>query len=263
MGLLAGAQLASHLLKLTEGSSHLLPEVFPNVPHIGRFNLTTAEASEILESADTHLGAMAVPYALALHEDYLKTCLTMLAEAGLCTRRAATNSVLSRQHDLIANITGGQFSAESLKHLNAIRLMRNCMIHEGGRVNEALRSEVNSWNTHTQGSWTKFAPSLQGIIVGDEIQFTHKHLILTLAVTKHLSREANLLLQPAIPTAIWADVVINDVADRAGGTLPPVLQRLKKAKGIARFDYGALKLTDADLADAITRFEKIKLGSSY
>ena len=41
MALLAGAQLATHLLQLTEGSNRLLPEVFPQVPHIKRFNLTT------------------------------------------------------------------------------------------------------------------------------------------------------------------------------------------------------------------------------
>lgn len=34
MGLLAGAQLASHLLQLTAGSERLLPEVFPRVRHI-------------------------------------------------------------------------------------------------------------------------------------------------------------------------------------------------------------------------------------
>jgi hypothetical protein len=73
MALLAGAQLASHLLKLTEGSERLLPEVYPRVPHIGRFNLTSEAAREILDTADTHLGAMGVPYALAIHEDYLKT----------------------------------------------------------------------------------------------------------------------------------------------------------------------------------------------
>lgn len=61
--LLAGAQLASHLLVLTEGSDRLLPEVYPRVPHIGRFNLTSDAARRILDSADTHLGAMSVPYA--------------------------------------------------------------------------------------------------------------------------------------------------------------------------------------------------------
>jgi hypothetical protein len=33
MALLAGAQLARHLLRLTEGSNRLLPEVFPQVQH--------------------------------------------------------------------------------------------------------------------------------------------------------------------------------------------------------------------------------------
>lgn len=32
----------------------------------------------ILAAGDTHLGAMAVPYALAIHEDYLKTILALL-----------------------------------------------------------------------------------------------------------------------------------------------------------------------------------------
>ena len=69
MALLAGAGMASHLLQLTHGSRHLLPEVFPQVPHIGRFNLRTEVARQILDAADTHLGAMSIPYALALHDD--------------------------------------------------------------------------------------------------------------------------------------------------------------------------------------------------
>jgi hypothetical protein len=61
MALLAGAQLASHLLKLTDGSRHLLPDIFPSVPHIRRFNLSTEQAIELLDAADEHLGAMSVP----------------------------------------------------------------------------------------------------------------------------------------------------------------------------------------------------------
>jgi hypothetical protein len=75
MGLLAGAQLSNHLLQLNRGSDRLLPEVYPNVPHIRRFNLTAEAASDILAEADVHLGAMSIAYVLALHEDSLKTCL--------------------------------------------------------------------------------------------------------------------------------------------------------------------------------------------
>lgn len=253
MGLLAGAQLAAHLLKLTEGSSHLLPEVFPQVDHIGRFNLTTEEASAILASADTHLGAMSVPYALALHEDYLKTCLALLHRAGLCSQGTVANTKLAAQHTKIADLTGGAFNADRLAQLDTLRLMRNCMIHEGGRANAALVSKVGAWSAATEALWIKVAPSLRGISVGSPIAFGHQQLILALAVTKSLSREANVLLQPVVPRDLWADVVVEDVVARQGGTLPPPQQRMRKVRGVARFDYAPLRLSDAELQAALGR----------
>lgn len=254
MGLLAGAQLAAHLLKLTEGSSHLLPEVFPQVDHIGRFNLTTEEASAILASADTHLGAMSVPYALALHEDYMKTCLELLHRAGLCSQGTVTNTRLAAQHSKVAELAGGAFNADRLAQLDTLRLMRNCTIHDGGRANSALVNRVASWSATTEALWMKVAPSLRGIAIGAPIIFGHQQLILTLAVTKFLSREANVLIQPVVPRDLWADLVVADVAAQHGGVLPLLPERLKKARGVARFDYAPLCLTDAELQDALSRF---------
>jgi hypothetical protein len=75
MALLAGAGMASHLLQLTRGSQYLLPEVFPQVPPIGRLNLRSELAHQILDAADVHLGAMSIPYALAIHDDFLRECI--------------------------------------------------------------------------------------------------------------------------------------------------------------------------------------------
>lgn len=253
MGLLAGAQLAAHLLKLTEGSSHLLPEVFPQVDHIGRFNLTTHEASAILAAADTHLGAMSVPYALALHEDYLKTCLRLLHRAGLCSAGTVSNTTLAGQHAKIAELSGGTFSADRLAQLDTIRRMRNCMIHEGGRADAALVAAVAAWSPATEKLWTKVAPSLKGIAAGDAIAFGHQQLILALAVTKSLSREANVLVQPVISREVWADVVAEDVVARHGGQLPNLPERMRLLRGVARFDYGPLRLTEDELSSALGR----------
>lgn len=262
MGLLAGAQLAAHLLKLTEGSRHLLPEVFPHVDHIGRFNLTTDEAAAILASADRHLGAMSVPYALALHEDYLKTCLDLLFRAGLCTKSTVSNTKLAAQHSKIAEFTGGSFNAHRLAQLDTIRIMRNCMIHDGGRANSALVSKVAAWSPTTEALWVKLAPSLRGITVGDQIAFGHQQLILTLAVTKFLSREANVLIQPVVPREIWAAVVVEDVVQRTASPLP-LRDQTRKVRGAARFDYAPLRLTEAELGAALHKgLEKKKRGSS-
>lgn len=232
MGLLAGAQLASHLLKLTEGSSHLLPEVFPQVDHIGRFNLTTEEASTILASADSHLGAMSVPYALALHEDYLKTCLALLCRAGHCSSSEVENTKLAGQHPKIAERSGGSFDPDRLAQLDTLRIMRNCMIHDGGRANANLVARVDDWSQTTEELWVKVAPTMRGIRAGDPINFGHRQLILTLAVTKYLSREANVLIQPVVSRELWADVVVQDATLQYGAAEGG---RLRKVRGLARF----------------------------
>src|SRR5690349_14372621 len=94
MGLLAGAKLAAHTLKLTEGSPHRLKEIFPNVPHIERFNLQVVAAKHILDNAEDYLGTLAIPYALAIHEDLVMGMLQLANSAGLLSNTAlgAVNS---------------------------------------------------------------------------------------------------------------------------------------------------------------------------
>lgn len=256
MGLLAGAQLASHLLQLTEGSERLLPEVFPRVAHIGRFNLTTEEARAILTAADTHLGAMSVPYSLALHEDYLKTCLELLARGGCCTTAQAerAKAKLALQHRGIEAATGGAFHLDGLAQIDTLRLMRNCMIHQGGRASPALISKVQSWSVSTETAWVKLAKgTLRHLQVDDPVRFGHAELILSLAVTKSLAREANVLLQGALPRALWADLVLEDLRMSDPGFTGDGVQLLRKLRGMARFNYGPIKLTEPELSAAIAR----------
>lgn len=253
MALLAGAQLASHLLQLTEGSDRLLPEVYPRVPHIGRFNLTSAAARRILESADTHLGAMSVPYALAIHEDFLKTCLTLLEQAGLCAPGKADGSKLSQQHAAIERATGGTFNLDSVAQIHVLRRMRNCTIHSGGRANVPLVNAIAGWTPSAEAGWVRLARrNPRGLQVGDRVAFGHGELILALAVTKVLAREANELLQAALPRTQWADLVVDDLRDADPRSLAGS-DALRRARGLARYHYQPLALTDAELQSAVTR----------
>lgn len=253
MALLAGAQLASHLLQLTEGSDRLLPEVYPRVPHIGRFNLTSVAARKILDSADTHLGAMSVPYALAIHEDFLGTCLTLLEQSGRLGTSTADNFKLAQQHAAIERATGGRFGADSLAQLDILRRMRNCTIHRGGRANTSLVNAVNAWSQTAEAGWTRLAGrSPRSLQVGDRVEFGHGELILALAVTKVLGREANGLLQPALPHAQWADLVVDDLlSDDSHALASPDAQR--RLRGLSRFHYQPLGLTQSELQAAATR----------
>jgi hypothetical protein len=127
------------------------------------------------------------------------------------------------------------------------------MIHDGGRADSALVAKVTGWTPATEALWVKVAPSLRGISVGDPVAFGHQQLILVLAVTKFLSREANVLIQPVVPRDLWADVVVDDVVEQNGGFLPSLPERIRKVRGVARFDYAPLQLTDAELQAALGR----------
>ncbi len=253
MALLAGAQLASHMLQLTEGSERLLPEVFPRVPHIGRFNLTSEAARRILDAADTHLGAMSVPYALSIHEDYLKTCLGLLERGKRLPAGTAEKTKFYQQHRQVSWGTGGAFSAESLMQLETLRLMRNCTIHEGGRASQALVTQLRGWSAGAESGWVRLAKrSPRYLRVGAPVSFGHAELILTLAVTKGLAREANELLQPALPRSLWADLVVEDLISGD----PHVVRApdtLRRARGLARHHYAPLHLGDLEIAEGLAR----------
>lgn len=253
MGLLAGAQLAAHLLQLTQGSDRLLPEVYPSVPHIGRFNLTSEAASTILASADTHLGAMSVPYALAVHEDYLKTCLSLLARAGRCSARAAEKTTLAGQHEALQKATGGCFDPVAICQLDTLRKMRNCTIHAGGRASESLVAHLSAWPAPVAAAWSKLAKrDPRHLAVGDLVTFKHGELILTLAVTKALARAANEQLQPALPRTMWSDLLVEDfLRDRPRGQGDATV--LRKLAGLARFSYRPLALTLEEISAAWDR----------
>lgn len=253
MALLAGAQLASHLLKLTEGSDRLLPEVFPRVAHIRRFNLTSEAANGILVSAETHLGAMGVPYALAIHEDYLKSALKLLERAGTVRRGTAERSKLATQHRLIAEATGMQFDVTSLAQVDTLRHMRNCLIHAGGRASSALVSQVATWPTGTEDGWSRLAKrSPVHLSEGDPVEFAHGEMILALAVTKVLDRQVNEMLQVCLPRDLWSDMVVEELRDLNKASLRAP-DALRKLRGIARHHYSPLGLTEVELRSALSR----------
>jgi hypothetical protein len=131
--------------------------------------------------------------------------------------------------------------------------MRNCIIHEGGRVNRTLKNALAAWDPKVEGEWTKVAgKSPRDLQIGDMVTFGHGELIITLAVTKRLAREANGMLLAAIPKAQWADLVLDDMIDTTKNAMkrPDLIRR---AKGLARHHYSAVCLTEQDILDAIAR----------
>jgi hypothetical protein len=108
MALLAGSKLAINTLGLTSGSTLRLAQIFPKVPHIDRFDLRTDVAARILDDAELHLSTMAIPYVLALHEDYMMQSARMLVNETAMSRSVHRALNAKTMHEQFAGASGGQ-----------------------------------------------------------------------------------------------------------------------------------------------------------
>jgi hypothetical protein len=253
MALLAGSKLAVNTLQLTAGSTLVLSQIFPKVPHIERFNLQADLAASLLDDAEHHLATMAVPYVLALHEDFMMHCANLLAQCGLLSSAQITKLSPKTVHEKVAKRAHGAFTSESLELFHLVRTLRNSQIHEGGRVSQECSSvrtsltpaAVKLWEYLTKAAAPPYA-------VGDSVALRQPQMVAALAITHKLMEEANVMLQPVIPAATWARMAVEDAITEGISLTGNPQQRFRKIAGFARQHYGVLALPEAELRQAAT-----------
>ncbi|RZT81201.1 hypothetical protein EV382_4475 [Micromonospora violae] len=251
MALLAGSKLAGHLLSLTAGSNMTLSEIFPKVDHIRSFNLKSQLATDILEDAEHHLGLMAVPYLLAIHEDYLKECLFLLSDAGLIRRRQARDAKAATIHMLFETHSSTALPVESIELYDLIRLMRNCVIHRGGTASEELAKAASTMSTSAATAWTKMTtqppPAFAKL---DRVRLGYSETVATLAVTKKIARAVNSGLAVCCPRDMWLERLVDDY--EAHANIPTTAdKRMRLARGISNFNYFPLQFKDVEIRAAL------------
>lgn len=250
MALLAGSRLAVHLLRLTEGSERTLGEVFPRIRDIRRFDLKTSRASGILEAAESHLGYMAIPYILGIHEDYMKTCLRLVA-AHRTTVDRVDRIKAYRQHLVLQQGSPVRFASASLEQYHLLRLMRNCLVHARGEVDSELRRHASGMSARARQGWERLTHlPFSSPAEGDFLIISQAETIAALAVTKSLARRANEILQAVIPVVAWLEVLVSDLVLHGGAIPRNPSERRRKLRGYARHYYGTLSLTEEDLERA-------------
>ncbi|MGK4593927.1 hypothetical protein [Amycolatopsis sp. w19] len=241
MALLVGAQVSANFLELTRDSSRQLSEIFPTIPHVERFDLRPDAAQAILRGAEEHLGAMAVPQALAIHEGFILDCLELIG---------AGSAKAWQMHDKLATRAGSSFDVDRMTRFHVLREMRNAIIHRSGIVSQPLVDKIGELTPAGEVAWCKHTGrSPRGLRLGDRVTFMLGELVEALATTKALAREANWMLIPAVPPATWAKVIVEDHLQHTPGRLNPTKRR-KVILGFVRHHYRAVAVTEADLKTA-------------
>lgn len=261
MALLAGSKLAAHTLQLTEGSTRLLPEIFPGVEHVSYFNLRTDAATQLLLDTGHHLGAVAVPYALAVHEDFVMTVLETLTQFGYVRHAPGDKADTTKNrvsawnmHEAVWMTLGQPFPAVGacleLEHFHLLREMRNTQIHAGGAIGPRLTDVVNGLSGPASVRWNDIARRQPvDVLADDPIRFTTFDIFTVFATTKAMGRTINELLRDHLPVARWAEMCVDDYARISSH--PGASDRwIRSLIGHAHMNYGASPLTEADVVDA-------------
>lgn len=244
VALLAGSRLAAHALQLNEGSPHQLPGLYPGVLDIDRFNLLPDAARELLSSADRDLAAVAIPYALAVYEAFVKDAIAVLDEAGKVVAQGGGSLNAGRMHTTFYTAAGTEEPVEAIRLFHVLRTMRNAQIHHGGKATDELMDQLNLLNGPGRERWERLslAPASQ-IIDGDRIAFTLGHLIASFAVTKELARHVNATLQNVLTKEQWAAIALNDYLDETQEPKNSSNWR-RGLLGFVRFHYSPVELAE-------------------
>lgn len=263
IALLAGSRLAAHNLQLHSGSPHQLPGLFPAVEDIDRFNLLPDRASELLLDADAHLAAVAIPYALAVYEAFVKDAATMLADAGFKVSQKSGSLNAGQMHSTLFAAADEPEPADVIGLFHVLRCVRNAQIHQAGQVTNEVCASLSSLTAGQRERWEQLTMGpVDNIIDGDMLRFTIGHLIAAFAVTKEAARRINKMLGRKIGRETWAKIATLDFAETAKH--PQNSTQWKRGLvGFARFHYlGGLNLKEDELERA-ARVLKLWTASSW
>jgi hypothetical protein len=248
MALLAGSRLAAHSLQLHEGSPHQLPGLFPAVKDIDRFNLLPGRASELLLDADAHLAAVAIPYALAVYEAFVKDAIAMLEPDGYSISRANGALNAGRMHQTFYDAVGVPQPGDVMALFHVLRTIRNAQIHHAGSMTPEVTAAIHSLSSDQRQRWEKLIMGNVDDMLNDrKLSLTVGHLIAAFAVTKEAARHINQVLATKLSRQRWAIIAVTDYA--ATAPHPSNSRQWKKGLiGFARFNYlGSLRLSESEL----------------
>lgn len=248
--LLAGSRLAGHTLQLTSGSQRTLAELFPAVEHISRFNLRSDVARSLLNNADHHLASVALPYALATHEDFVMTSIDLLRHEGIVIQTGGKPIKAWNMHTVLFDSAQHPRPTDWLESFDLLREIRNCTAHAGGKAQTRLTDHIAAMGTASIAGWQRLnRQHPNDVVQAGTVKLIAEHIFTAFAVTKHLGREINTALAAAVPKMSWARIAVEDYQNTTTKLKNSSAWR-RGLVGYVRINYGQVKLTENELEQA-------------
>jgi hypothetical protein len=193
---------------------------------------------------------VALPYALAVHEDFVISTLDWLKKLRVRLPPHPKGIKAWNMHEVLFSSVQKAEPQPDMALFHMLRVMRNAQIHNGGEVTKELTDLVFALDALASQRWEQLTEDPPAILTSNtKLIFTARHIFTAFAVTKSLGRSINEAIQGTIPCGEWARLAVEDFSShckkpRNSDNWMKSLLRSSKAQ------YGPANLTDGDLQAA-------------
>ena len=204
IALLVGSRLSAKTINdLGLKNDELITKVFDEktLKGVSRFNLTSSSALRILRDAENHLAYMAIPYAVAVYERYVRDVIQALKVDSYVPVSSMSDdairdlklenmlSVIFEKYDL-------QFDPIDQTLFSIVRQMRNRIIHSGGYVGSNLMPEYRNMQKKYKAEWEKLAGRpLTDAVLDRKFVLSEGELFVALAICQRLVNQIDEIIK--------------------------------------------------------------------
>ena len=212
-GLIAATYIADRAM-VDADQDRYVPDVFAGDAAVFQhFNRPIREARALLDQARHGVGAIALPYAIALYNDYLVDAVALALLAGVSPPDEGRIPGLASLHRFLEKQCGISLATKPQMYMfEVVRHMRNSVVH-GSRVVDdelaAARRALRDEAPNAERDWTNVTKHrLPMFRAGDEIKLSPLDARGSIYAAANLARELNVEVFRWLPAEITADLVV-------------------------------------------------------
>jgi hypothetical protein len=198
---------------------------------------------KVMSRAETTYAAMAIPFHIAVYNEFLITALEMLKSDGQALEAEAPHKLMLGPLREALRVAGMVMPADQERVMDFAQKLRNSIVHDGATARTGVISVWNDLTPTQQELWAEDAGRSPELVLDERISLGPGEVRATLAVATLLGRAVNDELERLISRDSWIRIVIDDWCVEHPGKWSDWERRSRNAYGWARHNYGSLAIT--------------------
>jgi hypothetical protein len=216
-----------------------LPELV-DVEDAWRLNLPGDEVIAKMREAEAVYAAMAIPFHVAVFNDFLVTALEMMQSDGKALDAGPPHKLMLGPLREALRDAGVRMPYDQDKLMGYAQKLRNSIVHDGGIARQGILDIWQGLSTQQRAIWGEDAGRAPDLTAGKRVPLGPGEVRATLAATTHLGRALNDELRRMISRPRWLRIIVEDWRSEFPDKWSDWERRAHNAHGWAKHQYAGL-----------------------